>query len=277
MMSGKEPKIVKVVCNQNKRKIILPSTYKFLRIKLQQGFDFDEENIRLLIKEKYIEINEQNYEEKIKDLNTNDLIIVLNNEISNKLEEFIKHLQNFRKKRRLNIFEFFSFVQNLKPKKFITIDKEKKISLQITGNNNNNKNKNEITNQKLEERTSRFSTDRKTNLNLTKGTGKEIKNNNLHLFNRMGNVKKENEKVVPKLQMPQEHSINQEFLDKFINEMDELFKIKSKYDNSKLEEEKKKLKTKENLLAFFEKEDYITLNSYPKKNFQLDYKFVEVK
>ena len=79
-MSVKESKIVKVMFNENKRKIVLPSTYKFLCIKLQQGFDINGEKIKLLIKEKNIEIkDEQSYAEKIKklDLETMKQLMVI--------------------------------------------------------------------------------------------------------------------------------------------------------------------------------------------------------
>lgn len=271
-MSVKDSKILKVVYHHNKRKIILPSTYKLLCIKLQQGFNFDAENIKLIIKEKNIEIkDEQSYKDKIKELDENDIVIVLDSEMPKKLEKAIEHLQNYKKKLfKDTIFAFSSFIQNLKSKKFKSIKEEKCISFQLNTNTNNKKETTII--NKLESRTPFFCIDTKTVLKSKKDRGKEVKNDNLPK-RLIPNRDREIENQVKILQVP---SINQEFIDKFINEMDELFKIKSKYDNSKLEEEKKKLKTKEDLISFFEKEDYISLNSYPKKIFQLNYKFAEV-
>ena len=50
-MSVKESKIVKVIFNENKRKIVLPSTYKFLCIKLQQGFDIEGKKIKFTLEQ----------------------------------------------------------------------------------------------------------------------------------------------------------------------------------------------------------------------------------
>lgn len=272
-MSVKESKIVKVMFNENKRKIVLPSTYKFLCIKLQQGFDINGEKIKLLIKEKNIEIkDEQSYAEKIKKLDANDIIIII--DIQYKFEKFIEHLKIFEKKRWFkSIIYIFSYsIPRVKPKKFQNIENKKNISFQLNIRNETKKNNNPIP---LDNKSSYAISKINDNSNFNKNKTKETNNN---IFLRANNFTqaRDREKIAPKVPIPQEHFLNQDLLEKFINEIDECFMIKVRYENSTLKKIKES-KTKEEILAILEKENYISLNNYPKDAFKLKYKFVEEK
>ena len=279
-MSVKESKIVKVIFNENKRKIVLPSTYKFLCIKLQQGFDIEGKKIKLLIKEKNIEIkDEQSYAEKIKELDANDIIIIIidNDEIQCKFEKFIEHLKNFGKIRWFKsiIYKFSYSILSVKPKKFQNIENEKNISFQFNTLNETKNNNNSIPlSNKSSYAISKINVNY-VNSNFNKNKTKETNNNTFLRANNFTQVR-DREKVVPKVPIPQEHSLNQDLLDKFINEIDECFMIKVRYENSTLKKIKES-KTKEEILAILEKENYISLNNYPKDAFKLKYKFVEEK